>query len=100
MSIFPEAASMNPTLGFPFPSALSGESPLLYVEERGGRLAAFVFRGEIKHVNRILKMWASGGFASKHAGDTTRYTAMSDTVTATVAQDDTHRHWYTVRLED
>ncbi len=91
---------MNFTLGFPFSSALSGESPLLFVEERDGRLAAFVFRGEIKHVNRILKMWASGGFASKYAEDNTCYATMSDTVTAAVTQDDTHRHWFTVRLED
>lgn len=80
---------------------LSEKLPLLYVEERNGHLSAFVFRGEVKHVDRILKMWASGQFTSDHTEDATYYTIMSDDkMIATVARDNVHRHWYMIRLMD
>jgi hypothetical protein len=92
---------MNSTPGFPALPNSPSELPLLYVEERDGRLAAFVFRGEVKHVNRVLKMWASGKFTSDHTEDATYYTIMSDDkMIATVARDNIHRHWYMVRLMD
>jgi hypothetical protein len=92
---------MNSTPSFPVSSNPPSELPLLYVEERDGRLAAFVFRGEVKHVDRVLKMWASGKFTSDHTEDATYYTIMSDDkMIATVAKDNVHRHWYMVRLMD
>jgi hypothetical protein len=92
---------MNSTSGLPVSPTTSDKLPLLYVEERGGRLSAFVFRGEVKHVDRILKMWASGRFTSDHTEDATYYTIMSDDkMIATVARDNVHRHWYMVRLMD
>jgi hypothetical protein len=92
---------MNSTPSFPALPNSPSELPLLYVEERDGRIAAFVFRGEVKHVNRVLKMWASGKFTSDHTEDATYYMIMSDDkMIATVARDNIHRHWYMVRLMD
>jgi hypothetical protein len=92
---------MNSTSDSPIPRTSLDKLPLLYVEERGGHLAAFVFRGEVKHVDRILKMWASGRFTSDHTEDATYYTIMSDDkMIATVARDNIHRHWYMIRLMD
>ncbi len=75
-----------------FPTSLNDRSsklPLLYVEERDGHIAALVFRGEARHVDRILKMWASGKFAPD---DAESHTA--------AARSSLHRHWYAVRLTD
>ncbi|MCE5192843.1 MAG: hypothetical protein ABFD13_00665 [Candidatus Cryosericum sp.] len=92
---------MNPTSTSPTPMTPPDKLPLLYVEERDGHLSAFVFRGEVKHVSRILKMWASGQFTSDHAEDVSYYTIMSDDrMIATVARDNIHRHWYMIRLMD
>lgn len=92
---------MNSLSDLPTSMTLSEKLPLLYVEERNGHLSAFVFRGEVKHVDRILKMWASGQFASDHTEDATYYTIMSDDkMIATVARDNVHRHWYMIRLMD
>jgi hypothetical protein len=60
---------MNSAPSFPVLSNPPSELPLLYVEERDGRISAFVFRGEVKHVDRVLKMWANGKFTSDHTED-------------------------------
>lgn len=92
---------MNSTLSFPTLPNPPSELPLLYVEERDGRIAAFVFRGDVKHVDRVLKMWASGKFTSAPPEDGTHYTIMSDDkMIATVARDNMHCHRYIVRLMD
>ena len=92
---------MNSTSGFKVSPTPSDKLPLLYVEERDGRLAAFVFRGEVKHVDRVLKLGPWTGFTSDHTEDATYYTIMSDDkMIATVARDNVHRHWYMVRLMD
>ncbi|MFZ2412774.1 MAG: hypothetical protein WAW16_00905 [Candidatus Cryosericum sp.] len=92
---------MNPTSGFPVFPTPSDNLPLLYIEERGGHLSAFVFRGEVKHVDRVLKMWTSGRFTSGHTEDATYHTiTRDDKMIATVPRDNVHRHWYMVRLMD
>ncbi|MDO9099337.1 MAG: hypothetical protein Q7V53_01135 [Caldisericota bacterium] len=92
---------MNPVASLPVSPTPTGSLPLLYVEERDGRISSFVFRGEVKHVDRVLKMWASGTFSSGWTEETSYYTIMSDDqMIATVARDNVHRHWYLVRLMD
>jgi hypothetical protein len=92
---------MNSTHELPPVPALSDKQSLLYVEERNGHLTAFVFRGEVKYVSRVLKMWASGRFTSEQTEDTTYYTVISeDRMIATIARDNVHRHWYMIRLMD
>ena len=71
------------------------------VGERDGILTSFVFRGEIKQVERVLKTWSHSQYGSEHAQDVTYFTIMSeDRMIAMVARDNTSRRWYLLRVMD
>jgi hypothetical protein len=71
------------------------------VGERDGILTSFVFRGEIKQVEQVLKTWSRSRYGSEHAHDITFFTILSeDRMVATVARDNTRRRWYLLRVMD
>lgn len=75
--------------------------PLTSVGEQDGVLTSFVFRGESKQVERVLKQWSRARYGSEQAHDITFFTVMStDRMVATVARDNTCRRWYLLRVLD
>jgi hypothetical protein len=71
------------------------------VGERDGILTSFVFRGEVKQVEQVLKTWSRARYGSQHTYDVTYFTIMSaDQMIATVARDNARRRWYLVRVMD
>ncbi|MFZ2414348.1 MAG: hypothetical protein WAW16_09050 [Candidatus Cryosericum sp.] len=71
------------------------------VGERDGILTSFVFRGEIKQVEQVLKKWSRSRYGSQHTYDVTYFTIMSaDQMIATVVRDNASRRWYLLRVMD
>ena len=71
------------------------------VGECDGVLTSFVFRGEIKRVQRVLKTWSHARYGSENAQDVTYFTIMSDDrMIAMVARDNTCHRWYLLRVMD
>ncbi len=75
--------------------------PLTWVGEQDGVLTSFVFRGEPKQVERVLKQWSRARYGSERSYDVTLFTIMStDRMIATVARDNTRHRWYLLRVLD
>ena len=75
--------------------------PLTWVGEQDGVLTSFVFRGESKQVERVLKQWSRARYGSEQAHDITFFTVMStDRMVATVARDNARHRWYLLRVLD
>ncbi len=77
---------MTPVLS----SMKSGSS--LVVEEHDGHISAFVFKGSIKHIHRVLRIWASGSLVPlEHPAELHAPTGL---------EGGGQRHWYRVQLPD